>query len=228
MAAKYADEVIVLSRNVQEYFKETYHRDTHYISNGVNRPEYRDIKEIEKKYGLKKEGYLLFVARLVPEKGLHYLIEAFRMLDTDKRLVIAGGSSHSFEYMEKVQKMASNDKRIIMTDFVQGRVLEELYANAYVFILPSDIEGMAISLLEAMSYGNCCVVSNIEENVEVVKEKAVTFAKGSVTDLRDKLEYLLKHPEIVEKYKKESQEFICGRYNWDSVVEQTLDLYSKR
>ena len=228
MAAKYADEVIVLSHNVQEYFKETYHRDTHYIPNGVKRPEYRSVREIEKKYGLERDGYLLFVARLVPEKGLHYLIEAFRMLDTNKKLVIAGGSSHSFEYMEKVQKMASSDKRIIMTDFVQGRVLEELYSNAYVFILPSDIEGMAISLLEAMSYGNCCVVSNIKENVEVVKENAVTFAKGNVANLKDKLQYLLQHPEMVEKYKKESQEFICSRYNWDSVVEQTLTLYSKR
>lgn len=228
MAAKYADEVIVLSRNVQEYFKETYHRDTHYITNGVNRPEYREVKEIEKKYGLKKDEYILFVARLVPEKGLHYLIEAFRKLDTDKKLVIAGGSSHSFEYMEKVQKMAAKDERIIMTDFVQGRVLEELYSNAYVFVLPSDIEGMAISLLEAMSYGNCCLVSDIEENVEVVKDKAVTFQKGSVPDLKKQLKKLLEQPEMVAQYKAESQEFICSKYNWDSVLEQTLALYSKR
>lgn len=227
IAARYADEVIVLSRNVQEYFKETYHRETHYISNGVNRPQPREAREIEKKYGLKSGEYLLFVARLVPEKGLHYLIEAFRKLDTDKKLVIAGGSSHSFEYMEKVQKMAAKDDRIVMTDFVQGRVLEELYSNAYVFILPSDIEGMAISLLEAMSYGNCCVVSDIRENVEVVCDKAVTFAKGNVADLREKLDMLLQSPETVERYKAESQDFICNKYNWDDVLAQTLALYKK-
>lgn len=228
VAARYADEVIVLSRNVQDYFKDVYGRETHYIPNGVNRPEKKEVRDIVKKYGLKKDGYILFVARLVPEKGLHYLIEAFRRIDTDKKLVIAGGSSHSFEYMERVQKMAAKDKRILMTDFVQGRVLEELYSNAYVFVLPSDIEGMAISLLEAMSYGNCCLVSNIKENVEVVGEKAETFAKGSVEDLQDKLQRLLQSPEMVEKYKKESSEFICAKYNWNDVLEQTLALYRNK
>ena len=186
-AAKYADEIIVLSRNVQDYFKATYHRETNYIPNGVNRPDKREAKEIREKYGLEKDGYILFVARLVPEKGLHYLIKAFQKTKTDKKLVIAGGSSHSFEYMEKVQKMAARDNRILMTGFVQGRVLEELYSNAYVFVLPSDIEGMAISLLEAMSYGNCCLVSDIKENIEVVGDKAEAFAKGNVEDLKRKL-----------------------------------------
>lgn len=227
-AARYADEVIVLSRNVQEYFKDVYHRETHYIPNGVNQPKKKEVREIEKKYGLKKDGYILFVARLVPEKGLHYLIEAFGGIDTDKKLVIAGGSSHSFEYMEKVQKMAARDKRILMTDFVQGRVLEELYSNAYVFVLPSDIEGMAISLLEAMSYGNCCLVSDIKENMEVVGDKAETFAKGSVEDLKKKLTGLLESPDTVGKYKKESSEFICAKYSWDDVLEQTLALYRNK
>lgn len=227
-AARYADEVIVLSRNVQDYFKDVYHRETHYIPNGVNRPEKKEVREIEKKYGLKKDGYILFVARLVPEKGLHYLIEAFRGINTDKKLVIAGGSSHSFEYMEKVQKMAAKDKRILMTDFVQGRVLEELYSNAYVFVLPSDVEGMAISLLEAMSYGNCCLVSDIKENIEVVGDKAETFAKGNVEDLKRKLTGLLKSPDIVDKYKKESSGFICAKYSWSDVLEQTLALYRNK
>ena len=132
---------------------------------------------------------------------------------------------YAFEYMEKVQKMAAKDKRILMTDFVQGRVLEELYSNAYLFVLPSDIEGMAISLLEAMSYGNCCLVSDIKENIEVVEEKAVTFQKGSVEDLKKKLKELLKDSETVDKYKRESSSFICSKYNWDDVLEQTLALY---
>lgn len=227
-AARYADEIIVLSHNVQAYFKETYKRETHFIPNGVKCPEYREVREISKKYGLEKNRYILFVARLVPEKGLHYLIEAFRMLDTDMKLVIAGGSSHSFEYMEKIKMMATSDERIIMTDFVQGRVLEELYSNAYVFVLPSDIEGMAISLLEAMSYGNCCLVSDIKENMEVVEDKAAAFKKGSVVSLKEKLDELLKHPQTVEKYKEESQKFICSKYSWEDVLTRTLSLYNKR
>ena len=228
MAAKYADEVIVLSKNVQQYFLDTYGRETHFIPNGITRPEIKGVRDIAEKYGLEKDGYLLFLARLVPEKGLHYLIEAFEAIDTDKKLVIAGGSSHSFEYMKQIQEMAAKDERIIMTDFVQGRVLEELYSNAYVFVLPSDIEGMALSLLEAMSYGNCCLVSNIEENTEVVEDKAVSFRKGDVSDLKEKLEFLLSNPEKVAEYKKASADFICRKYNWEDVVEQTEVLYDSK
>lgn len=228
MAAKHADEVIVLSRGVQEYFARTYHRQTVFIPNGVARPERKPVKVILKEYGLEKDGYILFLARLVPEKGLHYLIEAFRKLDTDKKLVVAGGSSHSFEYIEKIKKMASRDKRVILTDFVQGRTLEELYSNAYCFVLPSDVEGMAISLLEAMSYGNCCLVSDIDENMEVVEDCAYSFHKGNVEDLRRKLQMLLEHPEKVEEMKEKSGDFICGKYNWESVVEETEKLYRKQ
>lgn len=225
MAAKHADEVIVLSENVQRYFKDTYDRDTVFIPNGIARPENKPAELIKEKYGLEKDGYFLFLARIVPEKGLHYLIEAFGKIDTDKKLVIAGGNSQAVSYMEKIHKMAAEDKRIIMTDFVQGQILEELYSNAYAFVLPSDVEGMALSLLEAMSYGNCCLVSDICENTEVVEDKALSFRKSDVMDLREKLEYLLQHPEKVEEYKQQSTDFICGKYNWDDVVEQTLQIY---
>lgn len=228
MAARYADEVIVLSENVKQYFWDTYQRETRFIPNGIARPNPIETDRISKEYGLEKDGYLLFLARLVPEKGLHYLIEAYEKIDTDKKLVIAGGSSHSVEYMKKIQEMASKDKRIIMTGFIQGQVLEELYSNAYLFVLPSDVEGMALSLLEAMSYGNCCLVSDINENLEVVEDKAVSFQKASVPDLKKKLEDLLLHPEKVNEYKQESADFICSKYNWESVVEQTENLYGRK
>lgn len=225
MAAKYADEVIVLSKNVQEYFSKTYKRETNYIPNGVDRPEIRPCNIISDKYGLKKDEYILFLARLVPEKGLHYLLKAFAEIDTDKKLVVAGGSSHSFEYIETVKAIAKKDKRVIFTDFVQGETLDELYSNAYLFVLPSDIEGMAISLLEAMSYGNCCLVSDIRENIEVVEENAVSFRKGDVADLRKQLIHLLTHKEIVEQYKSEAADFICGKYSWEAVLDETMKLY---
>lgn len=225
MAAKYADEVIVLSENVKQYFMDTYHREVTYIPNGVNRPEIRPAQMITEKYGLEKDGYFLFLARIVPEKGLHYLIEAFREIDTDKKLVIAGGNSQAVEYMEQIHKMTAKDDRIIMTDFVQGQVLEELYSNTYAFVLPSDVEGMALSLLEAMSYGNCCLVSDICENTEVTEDKALTFHKGDVADLRRQLEYMLVHPETVREYARQSTDFICNKYNWDEVVDKTIERY---
>lgn len=132
MAAKYADELIVLSENMKDYFLEEYGRETSYISNGITRPEHKEIKNIKEKYGLEKDGYILFLARIVPEKGLHYLIEAFKKIDTDKKLVIAGGSSHSHEYMDQISAMSQEDPRIVMTGFVQGEILEELYSNSYI------------------------------------------------------------------------------------------------
>lgn len=227
MAAKYADDVIVLSKNVQEYFRENYGRETVFIPNGVNRPILRKADMIRSQYGLEKDSYILFLARIVPEKGLHYLIEAYQQVETDKQLVIAGGVSHSREYMEQIHAMAAKDSRILMTDFVQGQVLEELCSNAYLFVLPSDVEGMAVSLLEAMSYGNCCLVSDIKENTEVVETHAVTFRKGDVSDLREKLKELLSDAEQVAKIKSGSADFICGKYHWDSVVEETMSLYRK-
>lgn len=226
-AAKYADEVIVLSKNVQEYFKTTYGRDTHYIPNGIEKPTLKGTEQIREKWGLCKDGYILFLARIVPEKGLHYLIEAYNQLDTDKKLVIAGGSSNAMEYMEEIRKMAAQNENIIMTNFVQGEILEELLSNAYLFVLPSDIEGMSISLLEAMSYGNCCLVSNIDENLEVVEDKAVSFGKGDVQDLTEKLKMLLEDESKVKDFKDNASDFITGKYNWEDVVDATLELYKK-
>ena len=224
-AARYADEVIVLSKNMQDYFCEKYNRGTKFIPNGINRPEIRTADLISQQYGLEKNGYILFLARIVPEKGLHYLIEAYSQITTEKKLVIAGGSSHSNEYMSQIKEMASKDDRIIMTDFVHGHCLEELYSNAYIFILPSDVEGMALSLLEAMSYGNCCLVSDIQENTEVVNDCAETFKKGNIMDLKEKINELLNAPEVVRNYQKISRDYICDKYNWDKVVDETLNLY---
>jgi glycosyltransferase involved in cell wall biosynthesis len=170
MAVRYADELIVLSANMQQYFKDTYNRDTVLIPNGVCKPDVRSDAKIREKWGLSKDGYILFLARIVPEKGLHYLLKAFKEIDTDKRLVIAGGSSHTDEYMEEIKRLAEQDNRVLMTGFVQGELLEELYSNAYIYVLPSDVEGMPISLLEAMSYGNCCLISDIAENMEVIAD----------------------------------------------------------
>ena len=225
VAVKYADEIIVLSKGVQDYFQKTYGRKTVFIPNGVNRPEVYAPEQIKEKYGLEKEDYILYLGRLVPEKGVHYLIEAFKSIQTDKKLVIAGGASDTDEYMERLKKLAAGDTRIIFTGFVQGRILEELYSNAYVSVLPSDLEGMPLSLLEAMSYGNCCLVSDIAECTEVVEDKAVVFKKSNVADLKEKLQMLFDDEKLVRKYKSEAGRFIFGKYNWDDVVDRTLELY---
>lgn len=226
-AVKFADEIIVLSEGVKQYFIDAYGRKTVFIPNGVNRLEVKNAKVINSKWGLKKDKYLLFLGRIVPEKGIHYLIKAFQGIKTDKKLVIAGGASDTDDFLVELKKMCDGDNKIIFTGFIQGQELEELYSNAYLYCLPSDLEGMPLSLLEAMSYGNCCVVSDIAECLEVVEDKAIVFQKGDVEDLRDKLQILCDKVELVEQFKNTSADFICQKYSWDDVVEKTIRLYRK-
>lgn len=224
-AVWFADEIIVLSENVRQYFLDTYGRTTRFIPNGVAASTLESPRLIAEKWGLQKDGYILYLGRIVPEKGETYLIEAFKQVKTDKKLVIAGGSSDTECYMKELQALAAEDARILFTGFVQGQLKDELYSNAYVYALPSDLEGMPLSLLEAMSYGNCCLVSDIPECAEVVEDKAVRFRKGNVEDLREKLQTLCDQPETVAGYKKNAAGFILNKYGWDDVVEKTLALY---
>ncbi len=224
-AVRFADSIIVLSEGVQRYFKEKYGRDTVYIPNGVRAPEILAPRLIREKYGLEKDGYILYLGRLVPEKGIHYLIEAYGKVNTDKRLVIAGGGSDTDSYAAELRSLAAGDERILFTGFVQGQLLGELYSNAYIYTLPSDLEGMPLSLLEAMSYGNCCLTSDIAECAEVTGEKALQFRKGDTEELRAMLQRLCDDPAQVEGYKRDAAGYICGKFNWDDVVERTLELY---
>lgn len=226
-AVKFADEIIVLSQGVQDYFRQTYGCETKFIPNGVNRPTIREADLIKSKFGLEKDDYILFLGRLVPEKGLRYLIEAFKQINTNKKLVIAGGSSDTEVFMNELIGMAEGDERIIFTGFVQGQMLDELYSNAYIYTLPSDLEGMPLSLLEAMSYGNCCVVSDIHECAEVVEDKAAVFPKSDVNALRECLQKLCDDEAAVKNYKENAADFICNKYSWDDVTEKTLSLYRK-
>lgn len=225
MAVRFADEIIVLSENVQRYFRQTYGRETLWIPNGVDCPTPLPAEQITGQFGLKKDEYILFLGRLVPEKGVHYLIEAFRQTSTGKKLVIAGGASDTDDYVRQLRELAADDPRICFTGFVQGQLLEELYSNAYVYVLPSDVEGMPLSLLEAMSYGNCCLVSDIPECAEVVDDHAATFPRGDVGGLKAALQTLCDDPARVAGYKEAASGFICEKYNWDDVVTKTLELY---
>lgn len=225
IAVKFADEIIVLSSGVQEYFMNTYGRKTQFIPNGVNEPKIRAAEQITERWGLEKDSYILYLGRIVPEKGERYLIEAFRKVKTNKKLVIAGGISNTAGFGKELRDLAAGDDRIIFTGFVQGRIKHELYSNPYIYTLPSDLEGMPLSLLEGMSYGNCCLSSDIPECADVVEDKAVTFRKSDVEDLRKKLQMLCDDERMVEKYKSEAMDFILKKYGWNDVVDKTIELY---
>lgn len=225
-AAKSANVCLVLSRNMKEYIDNKYGINSVLFANGVDAPEKCAPQIIKEKWGIEKDGYILSLGRIVPEKGLHYLIPAFKKCKTNKKLVIAGGSNSNKDYYESLLEMAKDDDRIVFTGFVTGQTVTELYSNAYIFAIPSNLEGMANALLEAMSYGNCCLVSDIPENTEVVNDKAVWHRKSSEQDIYDKLQMLLDSPDEVARYKDEAAPYILERYSWDRVVDQMLEIYS--
>ena len=227
-AVKFADEIIVLSENVQNYFKEKYNRDTVFIPNGITPSKKESAEEITEKFSLKKEDYILFLGRIVPEKGLSYLVEAFKNVKTDKKLVIAGGSSDTAEFEKELKSSAAKDSRIVFTGFVQGKIWRELYSNSYIYVLPSDVEGMPLSLLEAMSSGNCCLTSDIPECSSVIGECGVTFRKSDVSDLTEKLQYLCDNPKVAEEYKSKSADYVCSKFNWNDIVNKTLEIYKRK
>lgn len=222
--ARYADELIVLSEGVQRYFRDTYARETILLPNGVAPPQPTPPGLIRERWGLRGGDYILFLARIVPEKGLHYLLEAYRGIQTDKRLVVAGGDSHSGDYWPKIQQMTAGDSRVLLTGFAAGQLKAELLTNAALYVLPSDIEGMPISLLEAMRYGLPCLVSDIPENTQLLNGFGASFAKGDVPALRAALEAALENPP---KAGGEQAEYIRTHYSWDETAKKTAEIYQK-
>lgn len=224
---KRADAVIVLSESARQYFEQTYGRKTVVIPNGISRPRLLSDDIIKEKYGLCRESYICMVARLTKEKGAHYLIEAYKRLDTDKKLVICGDTSDTDDYVAQLKSMAGDNKNIIFTGFVSGDTLGQIYSNSYAVCLPSDLEGMSISLLEALSYSNAVLCSDIPENTSVCGNAALTFKKGNVDDLAQKLDFLLKNPKAAEKLRENSAEYVLSRFSWQNTAELTTELYEK-
>ncbi len=223
-AARFPSRTIVVSKTLQEYFRKRHGTETVFIPNGTPIPDRRRPNKL-RRYGLDTGRYILFVGRLVPEKGCHYLMEAFNGLQTDARLVLAGGSSFSDGYVDTLKRLGDGNKRIVMMDYVYGDLLEELWSNAYFVVQPSVLEGLSISLLEALSFGKCVVLSDIPENLEVAEDCAVPFRSRDVEDLRDKMAHLLRHPEIVDSFEERCRTRIRENYAWDVVVDALERVY---
>ena len=221
-AVHFPDRTIVVSRTLQQHFREQYRRDTVYIPNGTHLPTPRAPTRLGR-FQVEPGKYVLFVGRLTPEKGAHYLIEAFSGLETDMKLAIAGGMSFTEGYVSELKKLES--ERVRLLGYCYGEMLEELWSNAYVVVLPSTMEGLSIALLEALSHGRCVLMSDIPENLEVAGDCALTFRSRDIGDLREKLQALLADPELVRRHEALARGRIREHYNWDRVVDATEAAY---
>ena len=224
------NKTIVVSKVLREHFWEINNKETVYIPNGVTSPAIRPPDAI-KRYGLQGKDYVLFLGRIVPEKGTHHLIRAFHDLKTDLKLVIAGGACHTDSYLEELRQLAASDSRVVFTGPLYGQEKDEIFSNARLFILPSELEGMPIVLLEAMSYGCPVLSSDIRECTEVFETGQgaagyTTFKAGDVESLRDNLSFMLNRASSdLEDMGRKGREFVLANYDWGAITDKTLKIY---
>jgi glycosyltransferase involved in cell wall biosynthesis len=220
---KFADEVITVSKNLKKHALKKHKRETVYIPNGVNKALELEAKLI-KKWGLSKDNYIFAATRLIPHKGIHYLIKAFNNINIDKKLVIAGDSSYTDDYVKYLKEISRNNKNIIFTGNQTGDILDELFSNAYFFVQPSESEGLSFALLEGMSYGPV-LASDIAENIEAVGDAGFMFKNKDVKDIEDKLKYLFSNRDKVKEIKTKGREKVNLNYNWEDITDNVLSVY---
>lgn len=225
IAAKYADEVITLSDEMHEYFLKEYNRDTCLIKNAVSPIKKTEDDLIKEKFGLTKGEYILYVGRISPEKGVQDLISAYKKANLKEKLVIAGEVPEG-GFGDEVRKLSGGDETIVFAGFSQGGMLASLYSNAALYVLPSHTEGLALTLLEALSAGANCLVSDIPENTAVLKNFGRTFKSGDIDDLKNMLETSVSI-KMTDDEKEEEKRYIKENYSYDKVVKEHLSLYKR-
>jgi len=221
-AARLPNTVMVVSRVLQEHFRTRYGVEADYVPNGTTIRETRAASQIVQ-WGLEPGNYMLYLGRLSPEKNCHLLIEAYEKINTPVTLVLAGGSSYSDAYANELRRRQS--ERIKVLDWVSGNALDELLTNALLFVLPSDLEGMSLALLDAMGAGVCVLTSDIPENREAVEGAGFTFKGGDVHDLERMLRLLLADPEVRTEAARKGQSRVRERYLWPGIAEQVEAVY---
>nr|MBF0223128.1 glycosyltransferase family 4 protein [Desulfobulbaceae bacterium] len=226
LGGKFAHEVIVISRVIAEGIRKNCGRESNLIYNGMTLATKATSTAFLEKNCIRPGNYILAVARFVPEKGLHDLIEAFFRIAGDTQLVIAGDADHETEYSQKLKLQARKDDRVILTGYISGDSLNEVFSHARLFVLPSYHEGLPIALLEALSYGLPALVSNIPANVEIGLHDEQYFNVGNVQDLSDQIKGILLH-EMEESEKEQLPQLLAEKYNWETIARQTIEVYRK-
>lgn len=215
----YNRKLVVISKPLYDYYKKRAQK-VFFLPNGVTMPEFIKREKIQ--------SYILFCSRLVPEKGAHYLISAFKDLGSDfngYKLYICGGSMHTDSYVRALKKLDPGNKNIIFPGYVSGKEKHKLFSNASIYVLPSEIEGMSISLLEAMSYGIPVLVSDIKENRDLVNNNGFYFKSKNVESLKSALEYMMRNSGEMKEKAQNAETFVQKNHNWDNVSKKYYQLY---
>ncbi len=215
---------MVVSRTLQDYYRVRYGTDTMYVPNGTRLRERCGVSQLLQ-WGLEPGNYILFLGRFSPEKNCQMLIDAYEKIDTTAKLVLAGGSNHSDAYVEELRQHQSD--RVRLLDWVSGEALEELLTNAMLFVLPSDVEGLSLALLDAMGAGICVLTSDILENSEVVEGAGFTFRRGDVRDLERMLRLLISDARVRKAAGRDARERVRERYLWPEIANQIELAYSE-
>jgi len=232
---------IAVSKSIQQYCRQRYKKETIYIPNGADLNKTMEAHDNKiRQFGLSKDSFILAAARLVKHKGIHYLIEAYKRLEsahgTDPRnwpggrirkLVIAGAPSYTDDYLDYLKNLAASSPNIVFVGFQTGETLAQLFSNAYLYVHPSEAEGLAITILEAMSYGTCVLVSNIPENMESIDHAGFSFKSKNVNDLYEMLVYLLDFPESVKQHGEKCFNFIKNNFDWNDIARDVEKIYKK-
>jgi glycosyltransferase involved in cell wall biosynthesis len=216
------DTTMVVSRTLWSYFREQYGAETRYVANGALLRDRRPARKILE-WGLRPEHYILFLGRFSPEKNCHLLIEAYEKIETEVKLVLAGGGNRSEAYCQEIFGHASD--RVRLLEYVSGDAFDELLTNSMLFVLPSDLEGLSLALLEAMGAGLCVLTSDIPENRELVDGAGFLFRPGDGTDLQRMLRLLMEDREVREAAGRAAKQRIQEDYLWPKTVQEIEQTY---
>lgn len=225
-AVRFPHQTVVVGPDLKTWLDERYRADVTYIPNGVEQRVARAAARILE-LGLEPRKFILFLARLTPEKQVHTLIEAWTSLADKKgmQLAIAGPSWHSQDYARSLREQTESDTSVQFLGEVDEETLEELYSNCYAYVLPSEVEGMSLSLLDAMAFGCCVICSDIAPNLAVVGKAGLSFPVGNAGELRNRLETVMSDPEGAEELRKTARQRINEEFDWDKVADRWEALY---
>lgn len=224
LATKLPNVIVSDAQVIRKYYLKIYKKESVMIPYGAN-IEKTSSGDILGKFNLGPNDYVLYVSRLEPENNAHIVIEAFRSVRTKKKLVIVGDAPYSTRYKQQLKKIADGDSRIIFTGFIFGEGYKELQCNAYCYIQATEVGGTHPALIEAMGFSNCVIANGTPENIEVVGNAGIIYKKNDVEDLREKLEYVIRNPQVIRIYGEKAKERIKANYSWDAVTDKYESLF---